>query len=103
SVRAESAVEERFAIEGLDVASIPPDAGSVDEVKRLRQVIRDYFVEVVLVTSAHEHRVASMAMRLAGRGAILRRMKSGERATGWLADRLSARTAPSGWLFTSES
>lgn len=103
AVQPESSVEERFAIEGLDVAALSEDASFLEEARRLRQVIRDYFVEVVLVTSAREHRVASLAMRLAGRGAILRRLDSGELATGWLADRLSARVAPSGWLFASEA
>lgn len=103
SVRPESKVEERFAVEGLDVAALKSQASYVEEVQRLRRVIADYFVEVVLVTSAWEHRVAAAAMRLAGRGAVLRRLRSGERATGWMADRLSARAVPTGWLFASES
>lgn len=102
SVQAESAVEERFAIEGLDVVSLEPEASVLAEAARLRKVIRDYFVEVVIVTSAYEHRVASVAMRMAGRGAVLRRLRSGERASGGVADRLSARMASTGWLFASE-
>lgn len=103
TVRPETSVEERFAIEGLDVVALPPDESFVDEVRRLRRIITDYFVEVVLVTSAREHRVAALAMRLAGRGAVLRRLRSDERATGWLADHASARLAPSAWAFATES
>lgn len=102
SVRAEGAVEERFAIEGLDIVTIDREASVVAEAARLRKVIRDYFIEVVIVTSAFEHRVASVAMRMAGRGAVLRRLQSGERVSGGVADRLSARLASTGWLFASD-
>ncbi len=103
SVRPDSMVEERFAIEGLDVAALDLEAGFREDVQRLRKVIGDYFVEVVLVTGAYEHRVAAAAIRLAGRGAIIRRLRSGERASGRVVDNLSARVAPAGWIFASES
>lgn len=102
SIRADSAVEERFAIEGLDVVTIDGDASVLGEATRLRKVIRDYFIEVVIVTSAFEHRVASVAMRMAGRGAVLRRLRSGEQASGGVADRVSARLASTGWIFASD-
>lgn len=102
SVRPVTTVEERFATEGLDVAAIP--AGTLaEEVRRLRRVITDYFVEVVLVTSAREHWLAALALRMAGRGVVLRRVRSEERATGWLADEVAARTAPSAWVFATEA
>ncbi len=103
AVRPESIVEERFATEGLDVVPLPADPSLVDQSRRLRRIIKDYFIEVVIVTGSRAHLAAAWGMRLAGRGAVLRRVGAGDALRLTQGDRQAARLTPTGWLFVSEA
>ncbi len=103
AVRPESAVEERFATEGLDVVPLPADPSVVDQSRRLRRIIKDYFIEVVIVTGSRAHLAAAWGMRLAGRGAVLRRVGAGDAIRLTTADGQAGRLTPSGWIFASEA
>src|SRR5688572_2809443 len=69
---------------------------------RLRQVLSENFVEVAFVHTEREHLVASLATRLAERGAVVRRIPAGGRFTQGIPGRLGVRLAATGFLFTTQ-
>jgi glycosyltransferase involved in cell wall biosynthesis len=81
------------------VESLPRSSGSLIQAVRLRRLIRKHGVEVVIVQNERELLAAAAAVRLAGRGAVLRRIASDERPIlAWRA-RLAARLAVTGILY----
>jgi glycosyltransferase involved in cell wall biosynthesis len=98
---AESVVERRVADEGVE--PVPMDVGGawLAQAYRLKQILEDYFVEVVCVHTEHEHLVASTAARLAGRGAVVRRTSAGGHLVTDRASRSAMRLAATGFLFTT--
>ena len=99
----ESPVQERLARSSFEVVGVPEGTMWLDPVKRLKQIMNDRFVEVVFVHGDHDQFVVAMALRLAERAAILRRMCSGESDTGRLMTRLATRSVATGYLFDSET
>src|SRR5215207_2769365 len=99
--RAESIVEQRATDEGLE--AVPMDLGGpwILQAHRLKEILLDYFVEVVYVHSEHEHLIASAAVRLAERGAVIRRTPAGGRLVTGRASRVAMRLAATGFVFTS--
>ena len=97
----ESPVHERLARSAFEVVGVPEGTMWLDPVKRLKQIMTDRFVEVVFVHGDRDQFVASMALRLAERAAILRRMCSGDSDTGRMMGRLAARSVATGYLFDS--
>src|SRR5688500_167956 len=69
---------------------------------RLRQVMLEHYVEVVYVHSEREQMVASLAIRLAERGALVRRIPAGGKLGRGPDSRLGERLAATGYLFTTE-
>ena len=98
----ESAVEQRLSPSGYDIVPVSGRPG-MRRGFRLRRIMHERFVEVVFVHSEREHLAAATALRLAERGAVIRRIGAGEPLTigraAWLARRLAA----SGALQTSLS
>ena len=100
---ADSAAEQSFAREGIEVVTLPPGGSVAGDAWRLRNVLREKFVEVVFLHTEREQLVASSAMRMAERGAIIRRIPAGLIATNGRASTLSGRLASSRLLFSTEA
>jgi hypothetical protein len=76
--------------------------GRLAVILRLRRVLAERFIEVILVHSEQEQIVAAAAARLAGRAAVVRRVPPGELPVAGRDSRIAARAAATGWLFASE-
>lgn len=68
----------------------------------LRHVMRERFVEVAVVTAERDQLIVSAAMRLAERGAVLRRVPSFEHMELYRGGRLALRIASAGLMFTTD-
>ncbi len=100
--RADTPVQRTFESLGLDVATVPPSTSVGRDAWRLRAILKERFVEVVFLHTEREHLVASSAMRLAERGAVIRRIPAGGSATGGRGVTLAGRMATSRLLFATE-
>jgi len=98
-----SSAELGFVQEGLDVVPVPPAATVTRDAWRLRAVLKEKFIEVVFLHTEREHLVASSAMRLAERGAVIRRIPAGGNATSGRSGKLADRMATSRILFATAS
>lgn len=94
--------EQAFAHEGLDVVPIPISNAVPGDSLRLRTVLKERFIEVVFLHTEREHLVASAAMRLAGRGSIVRRVPAGCVPARGRASRLAGRMATANLMFSTE-
>jgi hypothetical protein len=75
---------------GLEVVAISSAVTAAGGVWDLRKVLHERFVEVVVVTTERDQLIVSSAMRLAERGAVLRRVAG----VGGLAMHPAAHPAP---------
>jgi glycosyltransferase involved in cell wall biosynthesis len=91
-----------FAHEELDVVTIPVTDSVTRDAWRLRAVLKERFIEVVFLHTEREQLVASSAMRLAARGAIVRRIPTGGAVGAGSGARLATRLASVRLLFTPE-
>ncbi len=98
-----SVAEAGFVQEGLEVVSLPPAATITRDAWRLRAVLKEIFIEVVFLHTEREHLVASSAMRLAERGAVIRRIPAGGNATSGRSGKLADRMSTSRLLFATAS
>lgn len=96
-----SAVEERLSAIGYDIIPLDMDGSWRTVAWRLKRVIAEKFVEVVVVHTAEEHLVAAAAVRAAGRGAVVRRTSAGGRLEADAPTKWASRFASSGFIFTS--
>ena len=94
----ESAVEQRLSSAGYDIVPMGGRPG-IGMGLRLRRVMHERFVEVVFLHSAREHLAAATALRLAERGAVIRRFSGGENGAAGTG-RIALRLAASGTLHT---
>ena len=94
----ESAVEQRLSSAGYDIVPISGRPGFSTGL-RLRRVMHERFVEVVFVHTPREHLASATALRLAERGAVIRRVGAGEDGTAG-GGRLAVKLAASGGLYT---
>ncbi|MEO8561133.1 MAG: glycosyltransferase [bacterium] len=100
----DSAAEQAFAREGLEVVTLPQDGTVTGDAWRLRRVLRERFIEVVCLHTEREQLVASSAMRLAERGAVIRRIPAGATArVGRSSSLLAGKMSPARLLFAIES
>ena len=88
---------------GVELAPIPLGGPWMNESLRLRQVLLEHYVEVVFVHSEREQLVASLAIRLAERAALVRRIPAGATLSRGPEARLGERLAATGYLFTTEA
>ena len=100
--RFDTSAEQAFASQGLDVVSLPISDSVSRDAWRLRTVLKERFVEVVFLHSEVEQLVASSAMRLAERGAVIRRIPAGGVVASGRAAKLAAKMATSRQLFSTE-
>jgi glycosyltransferase involved in cell wall biosynthesis len=91
-----------FAHEELDVVTVPVTDSVSRDAWRLRTVLKEKFIEVVFLHTEREQLVASSAMRLAARGAIIRRIATGAAVTVGRGARLANRLASARLLFTTD-
>ena len=94
----ESAVEQRLSSAGYDIVPVAGSPGFSTGL-RLRRVMHERFVEVVFVHTPREHLAAATSLRLAERGAVIRRIGAGEDETA-RSSRIAVRLAASGGLHT---
>ena len=88
---------------GIDTVPADPDATAAGDAWWLRRILQERFVEVVFVHSDREQLIVSSAMRLAERGAVVRRVPAFEPPRFQRAGRLAARIAATGLLFATEA
>ncbi|HET9683445.1 MAG TPA: glycosyltransferase, partial [Gemmatimonadaceae bacterium] len=100
--RPDGDAEMGFTNEELDVITLPVSDAVSRDAWRLRAVLKERFIEVVFLHTEREQLVASSAMRLAGRGAIVRRIPTGGTITQGRGTRFAARLASARLLFTTE-
>lgn len=99
--RSDTSAEQSFASEGLDIVPVPISESVTRDAWRLRTVLKERFIEVAFVHTDREQLVASSAMRLAERGAVIRRIETGGSAIGGRSARLARRMATVRLLFTT--
>jgi len=97
------AVGARAAAEGCDVIHLDPNAPVAVEGWRLQRILTERFIETVFVHSEREQLAVSLAVRLAGRGGVVRRTPAGGRFVAGRATRLALRLATGGFVFASEA
>ena len=105
--RADSAVEDRLMpnterLPGVELTPVPLGGPWMHESLRLRQVLLEHYVEVVFVHTEREQLVASLAIRLAERAALVRRVPAGTKLERGSEARLGERLAATGYLYTTE-
>ena len=88
---------------GVSIIALPERRGARADAKRLRQDLSREFVDVIFVHSDAEHVAATLAVRAAGRGGIVRRIAAGERLALTWRSRRAERQVPTRYLYTSES
>lgn len=88
---------------GVDTVPADPDATAAGDAWSLRRLLQERFVEVAFVHSDREQLVVSSAMRLAERGAVIRRVPTFLTPALLRSGRLALRIASAGLLFTSEA
>jgi len=100
---ADTPVEQSFAREGIEVVALPPGGSVAGDAWRLRKVLRERFVEVVFLHTEREQLIASTAMRLAERGAVIRRIPAGQTGASGASTLFGAKMATARLLFTTEA
>jgi glycosyltransferase involved in cell wall biosynthesis len=101
--RTDSPAEQAFARDGLDVVSLPVGGAVSRDAWRLRTVLKEKFTEVVFLHTEDEQLAASSALRLAERGAVIRRIPADGRVTSGRGSKWAQRIATARLLFSTES
>ena len=92
-----------FTHEELDVVTLPVTDSVSRDAWRLRAVLKEKFAEVVFLHTEREQLIASTAMRMAERGAVIRRVPAGQAATSGRSAQLGAKMAAARLLFSTEA
>jgi glycosyltransferase involved in cell wall biosynthesis len=100
--RPDGSAEQGFTHEGLDVVTIPVGDSVGRDAWRLRTVLKEKFIEVVFLHTERELIVATSAMRLAARAAVVRRIATGTPVAPGRSSRLTKRMGATRLLFSSE-
>src|SRR5690242_14263332 len=98
-----SATARRAEASGVDTLPADPDASAAGDAWSLRRIMQERFVEVAFVHTDREQLVVSSAMRLAERGAIIRRVPAFLAPAFLRSGRLAMRIASAGLIFSSEA
>jgi glycosyltransferase involved in cell wall biosynthesis len=88
---------------GVDIVPADPDATAAGDAWSLRRLLQERFVEVAFVHTDREQLVVSSAMRLAERGAVIRRVPAFLAPAFLRSGRLALRIASAGLLFSSDA
>ncbi|HEY8795265.1 MAG TPA: glycosyltransferase family 4 protein [Gemmatimonadaceae bacterium] len=98
----ESPLEQHLEFGAYEVVSLSTLLPWPVAALRLRRLLHDRFIQVVVVNGDREQLVAALATRLAERAAVLRRVAIGHTLPLSASARLTFRFAPTGLLFASE-
>ena len=98
----DSAAEQAFARDGVNVVPLPLSGSTSRDAWRLRSVLKEHSTDVVFVHTEREELVASSAMRFAQRGRVIRRIPAGAHEEAGRSSRWSQRMAAVRLLFSSE-
>lgn len=90
-----------YTADGLDVVAMPFGSSVTRDAWRLRAVIKEKSIQAAFFHSEREHLVASSAMRLGERGALIRRVPAGGSATSGRSGKLADRMGATRLLFTT--
>jgi glycosyltransferase involved in cell wall biosynthesis len=97
-----SPVERVATAAGLDIAVIDPETGTAGGTWWLRKVLQERFIEVVFVHREREQFIVSSAMRLAERGAVIRRVPPFCTFSMHRGGRFALNLAATGLVFSTE-
>jgi glycosyltransferase involved in cell wall biosynthesis len=98
----ESALEQHLEFGAYEVVSLSRILPWPLVAVRLRTLLHDRFIQVVIVNGDREQLIAALAARLAERAAVLRRVATGQLLRYGPTVRFAFRCAPTGLLFSSE-
>jgi glycosyltransferase involved in cell wall biosynthesis len=98
----ESQLEQHLEFGAYEVVSLSTMLPAFVTALRLRGILHDRFIQVIVVSTDREHLIAAVAARLAERSAILRRVRFGDALKLSRGARLALRFAPTGLIFSSE-
>jgi len=90
-----------YGQDGLEVTAIALGDSVTRDAWRLRSVLKEKAIDSVVFHSEREHLVVSSAMRLGGRGTLVRRIPAGGNATAGRSSKLADRMMVSRVLFTT--
>jgi glycosyltransferase involved in cell wall biosynthesis len=93
-------VEARAAADGCDVVALEPAGALLLRSWRLQRILSQRFIETVFVHSEEEQLAVAMAMRLAGRGGVVRRISAGTQPALGRRTRWALRLAATGFVCT---
>lgn len=99
----ESPLEQHLEFGAYEVVSLSTLLPWPVAAMRLRRLLHDRFIQVVIVNGDREQLIAALATRLAERAAVLRRISVGHMLRISAGERLAFGLAPTGLLFGSES
>ncbi len=88
---------------GVRVIALPEQAGAWSMSHRVRKELPREFVDAVFVHDDREQLAATVAVRRAGRGGVVRRIAAGERLESTFRARRAEQFVPVRYLYTSES
>jgi glycosyltransferase involved in cell wall biosynthesis len=95
-------LQRRAGEEGLETLTVSDPTAAVGTMTDLRHALRERFVEVVFVTNERDQFLVSSALRLAERGAVIRRVPFLEGLDTPPGGRLARLIASAGLLVSSE-
>jgi Glycosyl transferases group 1 len=95
------AVEARAAADGCDIIAVDAGGSRVGRGWRLQRILTERFVETVFVHTEREQLDVSIAMRIAGRGGVVRRVPAGTLLEIGRATSVALRLATGGFVFTT--
>ena len=98
----ESQLEQHLEFGSYEVVSLSTILPAPVTALRLRGMLHDRFIQVIVVSTDREQLIAAVAARLAERAAILRRVRFGDTLKLSRGARLALRFAPTGLIFSSE-
>ncbi len=98
-----SSVEARAAAEGCDVVALDTSGSIVSRGWRLQRLLTERFIETVFVHTEEEQLDVSLAMRIAARGGVVRRVPAGTRPALGRATNAALRLATGGFVFTTQA
>ena len=96
-----TSVQAGYAQEGVEVLGLPLGASVTRDAWRLRAMLKEKAIDGVCFHSEREHLVISSAMRLGGRGTLVRRVPAGANATSGTSAKLADRMMVSRVLYTT--
>ena len=100
---ADSALSRAASDAQLDLVALDPSGHKAGDAWGLRRQLQERFIEVVFVHTERELFTVSSAMRLAARGAVIRRVPVFCPVTTGTGSRLASKLAATGLLFTTEA